>query len=402
MVFIKGTSSCEEKEGRLTVSRNTTMQRLSVIVLWSSLSFVASERTQMMNFEEYAKRFGKIYENEEEMKMRRAVFEENAQIIADHPAESTYVRGFNQFTDRTNEEMNDVKGLDKHLLHLQKRRWEHVPLESVVEMDYPPSKEYSSILTPVKNQGKCGSCWTFASTETIESHWALKTGMLMELSEQFILDCTPNPEECGGTGGCGGGTAELAYARLKELGGIPTEWEYPYVSILGNASTCHGIPLAKESPHEGVPSAAANVSGFWHTRENSYDDLMMALVTRGPLAVSVDAGGWHDYESGIFDGGNLTNPNLDHLVQLVGYGSENGVDYWKLRNSVRLSPSDFFVRSRSISRKSYLSRKKTVDTVMGRGWFYPHQTIRSEAWRDRTLRYGFDSVRRKRMQGWTE
>lgn len=167
----------------------------------------------------------------------------------------------------------------------------------------------------------------------MESHWALKTGMLMELSEQFILDCTPNPEECGGTGGCGGGTAELAYARLTELGGIPTEWEYPYVSILGNASTCHGIPLAVESPHAGVPAAAANVTGYWHTRENSYEDMMMALVKMGPLAVSVDAGGWHDYTGGIFDGGNLTNPNLDHLVQLVGYGTEDGVDYWRLRNS---------------------------------------------------------------------
>ena len=87
----------------------------------------------------------------------------------------------------------------------------------------------------------------------MESHWAIKTGMLMELSEQFILDCTPNPEECGGTGGCGGGTAELAYAKLAELGAIPTEWEYPYVSILGNASTCHGLPLAVESPHSVFP-----------------------------------------------------------------------------------------------------------------------------------------------------
>ena len=172
-----------------------------------------------------------------------------------------------------------------------------------------------NVVTPVKNQGECGSCWTFASTETLESHWAIAHGshMLKELSEQFVLDCTPNPgttfscnrccftcftcfccahskvkkilfelpnltprppsrslslsrsllpipplprapphsrahtrginqstDQCGGTGGCMGGTGELAYAMIKKNGGIPTEWTYPYVSVTGNASTCHG------------------------------------------------------------------------------------------------------------------------------------------------------------------
>jgi cathepsin L len=174
------------------------------------------------------------------------------------------------------------------------------------------------------------------SAETIESHWYLKTGELQELSEQFILDCTPNPHACGGTGGCSGGTAALAYARLKALGGIPSEWTYPYMSILGKNGTCHGLPLpaAIESPHSGKVGKAANVSGHVSLPTNSYDAMMDAISSKGPLAVSVDAGAWHDYEEGIFSGGNATNPTLDHLVQLVGYGeTPQGQQYFLVRNS---------------------------------------------------------------------
>ena len=106
-------------------------------------------------------------------------------------------------------------------------------------------------MTPVKNQGSCGSCWSFASAEAVESRWFLKTGELQELSEQFILDCTPNPHDCGGSGGCGGGTAKLAYERLAALGGLPSEWTYPYLSVGGSAGRCRGLPLspALEKPH---------------------------------------------------------------------------------------------------------------------------------------------------------
>jgi len=115
------------------------------------------------------------------------------------------------------------------------------------------------VVSPVKNQGKCGSCWTFASTETVESMWAIATGVLQELSEQFVLDCTPNPSQCGGTGGCGGGTAELVYAQLAKYGGMPAEWAYPYMSGRnGSAEACYGLPLVP-------PASRNNVSfqGVW-------------------------------------------------------------------------------------------------------------------------------------------
>ncbi len=258
--------------------------------------------------------------------------------------EVRYLRTVNHLSDRHAAELGAIKGLDRALHHHQVQSraaaaHRHVNDDARVPdiSGLPDSVAWRSrnVSTPVKNQGQCGSCWTFASTETIESHWALKTGNLQELSEQFILDCTPNPQECGGSGGCQGGTAELAYERLKTLGGIPSEWTYPYTSGAGKAGTCHGTPLPPAAPHQGGVSAAANVTGYVTTRTNNYEDLMEYVATKGPLAVSVDASDWHDYAGGIFDGGNHTNPTLDHLVQLVGYGTDDatGDDYWLIRNS---------------------------------------------------------------------
>ena len=251
-------------------------------------------------------------------------------------------------TDRTMEELNSFKGMHSGLLYQShKRRQLSGSKFSANISSLPKSVDWRSknVLTPVKNQGQCGSCWTFASTETIESHVAIKTGVLQELSEQFILDCTPNPKQCGGTGGCQGGTAELAYTRLKELGGIPGEYTYPYISGTGQAGKCHGLPLPPASPHHGGPMAAAKITGHVSVTSNSYSDMINAVATVGPLAISVDAGAWHDYESGVFNGGNATNPTLDHLVQLVGYGNEDGHDYWIVRNSwTPLWGEDGFIR----------------------------------------------------------
>ena len=297
--------------------------------------------TSAFTFDEYQVKFGKSYATDAEMSLRKQLFTQRATAVADHNArdERLYTKTLNHLSDRTKTELQQIKGLDKAMLHHQMSLRSKLSTSNTATIEdlrgFPDSLDWrkKNVITPVKNQGECGSCWTFASAETIESHMAIQTGMLQELSEQFILDCTPNPHECGGSGGCGGGTAELAFDRLTKLGGIPSEWEYPYVSALGNSSTCHGLPLSREQAHSGAVSAAANITGYWHTTTISYADLLMALVTKGPLAISVDAGAWHDYSGGIFDGGNKTNPDLDHLVQLVGYGVDQGESYWLVRNS---------------------------------------------------------------------
>jgi len=310
-------------------------------------------------FEQFETEFTKSYGSAEERNSRAAIFAERLAVVKAHnanPAHS-WKRGVNQLTDKTKGELRALHGLNRPMLYAEKQKQLEARLatgaavkDAAATMSarkkLPDSLDWrdQNVVTAVKNQGECGSCWTFASTETLESHWAIKHGahMLQELSEQFVLDCTPNPEQCGGTGGCMGGTGELAYGMIKKNGGIPTEWTYPYVSVMGNASTCHGLPLPPAAAHQGEPSAAANVTGFVNVESNNYQAVMTAIAEKGPMAISVDAGDWHDYESGVFDGGNKTNPELDHLVQLVGYGSETAADtggarkksdYWLVRNS---------------------------------------------------------------------
>ena len=317
------------------------MKAATLLVVSSVSGKTTWDQLDNYSFDAYISEYGRTYGSAAERAERASIFAARLDVIRAHNAESnpphSWRRGVNAFTDRLPAELRAMKGLDKALLHAGKAA---EPLTTAAEellRGLPASVDWrlQKAVTPVKNQGQCGSCWTFASAETLESHWFLATGELQELSEQFILDCTPNDQHCGGDGGCAGGTAKLAYDRLAAVGGCPSEWTYPYLSGLGKAGTCHGLPLPPAQPHSAAPARAANVTGHVAVMGNSYPAVMNAIATKGPLAVTVDAGAWHDYESGVFDGGNATNPDLDHLVQMVGYGTDadTGADYFLIRNS---------------------------------------------------------------------
>jgi len=191
-------------------------------------------------------------------------------------------------------------------------------------VDLPASVDWRTvkpaILTPVKNQGACGSCWAFAATQSIEANVAQNTGKLLTLSPQNVVSCTPNPQHCGGTGGCGGATAELAFEYVSQKG-IASNQDYPYRAVTG---TC-----------DETIRKTARIKSFVKLIENNYTDLMVAVATVGPIAVSVDASSWGGYSSGIFTGcpGKGSFIDINHAVQLVGYGSQAGRDYWIVRNS---------------------------------------------------------------------
>jgi len=149
-------------------------------------------------------------------------------------------------------------------------------------------------------------------------------GQLITLSEQQILDCTPNPNDCGGNGGCGGGTVELAAARIMVMGGLSLESSYPYVSGGGANYKCD---MNKVKP-------VAQVQNYYDLPSNQLDPVLNFVAAKGPLSISVDASTWSGYESGVFNGCDNKNPDIDHAVQLVGYGTDTSLgDYWLVRNS---------------------------------------------------------------------
>ena len=169
----------------------------------------------------------------------------------------------------------------------------------------------TGVVTPPKNQGGCGSCWAFSATETLESHIAITTKKLFVLSPQQIVSCAPNPNDCGGTGGCSGSTQQLGY-NYTIGAGVTTEKSYPYQGMTGKCDTSKIKPVA-------------GVKGYVTLPLNNYTALAAALATTGPVAITVAAGsmGWQLYHHGVYDGGLFgCGFELDHGVQVVGYGTD--------------------------------------------------------------------------------
>jgi len=177
-------------------------------------------------------------------------------------------------------------------------------------------------LKTVHNQGGCGSCWALASVAVLDAHAEIyNPGMSRTFSAQELLSCVPNPHSCGGTGGCSGSTEEYGFAWAM-IYGMATDASYNYTARTGK--TC----LLGQGNREAV----AGVSNFVKLPANDYESLMQAIATVGPISISVDAS-WGNYESGVYMGCSKNHTTIDHAVQLVGYGTESGQDYWLVRNS---------------------------------------------------------------------
>jgi len=319
-------------------------------------------------FEQYKVDFSRRYADDAEEAVHRQAFEENLAKVMEHNADTskTWRMGVNHLTDRPPHHLKQLHGYHKPSGMLRRSGMSPAAngVDSFLEKphkafslldrftragaerpNYPYEVDWrkDGVVTAVKNQGQCGSCWAFAATESIESALAIATGELYVLSVQEFVSCAPNEDKCGGSGGCGGSIAQLAFDYARDAG-ITEEWSYPYFSFYGdsgNKDKCsvggdtgehHEASQGPTSPTSTV--RVGEVTGHFDLPTNDQDALMQAIAFQGPVSVSVDASAWHFYEEGIFDGCNQTHPDLDHAVQLVGYGTDaKDGDYWLVRNS---------------------------------------------------------------------
>lgn len=178
-------------------------------------------------------------------------------------------------------------------------------------------------VTPVKNQGQCGSCWSFSTTGALEGAYFVKQGKLASFSEQQLVDCD-NRKNGGKDMGCNGGLMDNAFTWIEKNGGLCTEAAYPYVSgttkTAGTCQTsCSVVPDSKIVSFTDVPSKS--------------DADMMAALTQQPVSVAIEADqqSFQLYKSGVFTG--TCGTNLDHGVLVVGYGNMSGTDYYLIKNS---------------------------------------------------------------------
>jgi C1A family cysteine protease len=180
----------------------------------------------------------------------------------------------------------------------------------------PASVDWTTegVVTPVKDQGQCGSCWAFSSTGSIEGAWAVKNKVLYNLSEQQLVDCS-TPQ---GNQGCNGGLMDQAFQYVVSSG-LTTDAAYPYTATGPN--TC-----------KNTSRPVVTLSGFKDVPQNSEVALMTAVVQQ-PVSVAVEADQsvFQFYSSGVMT--KACGTSLDHGVLLVGYGTSNGQDYYKVKNS---------------------------------------------------------------------
>ncbi|XP_052388701.1 cathepsin S, ortholog 1 [Carassius gibelio] len=262
----------------------------------------------------------KAYRNSREERHRRGVWEQNLLDIMKHNEETavglhSYTLGLNQLSDMTADEVNQWNGLlEEDVLG--------------VNMTFPPPSQHPlpprvdwtehGMVSPVQNQGPCGSCWAFSAVGALEGQMKRRTGSLVPLSPQNLMDCSVSL----GNRGCRGGYLSRAFLYVIQNHGIDSNTFYPYEHKQG---TCR----------YSVTGRAGYCSGFRILPRHNEAALQYAVANIGPVSIGINAklASFHKYRSGIYSDPKCSSLLINHAVLVVGYGSENGQDYWLVKNS---------------------------------------------------------------------
>ncbi|KAH8240332.1 hypothetical protein KR032_010470 [Drosophila birchii] len=271
----------------------------------------------------FVKEQGKSYKDVAEQQLRHKIFNENRIKIDEHNqrfanGEVSFKMAINEYSDMTSQEFSDMmtglrysNTLDENLKEQTFISPEHVTLADSVDW------RSKGAVTGVKNQGSCGSCWAFSATGSLEGQHFRKTGKLVSLSEQNLVDCSGSY----GNKGCGGGFMTWAFKYIKDNGGIDTEESYPYKA-------------KNDKCKFNRATIGATVTGFVTLPIGDEKKLAETVATIGPVSVAIHVtASFQHYRSGIYIEPNCDPKQLNHGVLVVGYGSENGKDFWLVKNS---------------------------------------------------------------------
>lgn len=319
------------------MSRFVTLVSLLVatFAITSVLAVVTYRDVLREEWQEFKVRYNKTYEDESEDNYRFKVFLTNKHKIAKHNQRQanglhSFTLGINKYADMTHQEF--VRIMNGYRPHLRKPyeltneqhqdvHQERRTLEEPFELPKSVDWRQHGYVTPVKDQGHCGSCWAFSSTGALEGQHFKRTGDLISLSEQNLVDCSRKY----GNMGCDGGLMDNAFKYIRDNHGVDTENSYPYEAHDDKCRFKNKTVGADDKGYVDIPSG-------------NEAKLTKAIAMKGPVSVAIDASqeSFRLYDGGVYDEPNCGNSpdNLDHGVLVVGYGTDpvHG-DYYLVKNS---------------------------------------------------------------------
>jgi len=264
---------------------------------------------------DYVAKYGKTYSSLEAVH-RYTIFKYNVDFVDNHNSGNHSFRvAINKFADLTNVEFAAM--YNKFRPSMKK------PAPTTFKpknLSAPPASwdwRSKGAVTGVKDQGQCGSCWSFSTTGSVEGCHFLTTGKLVSLSEQDLVDCS----SAEGNQGCDGGLMDDAFQYIIDNKGIDTESCYPYTAADG---TCH----YKKS------CCGSTVTSFSDVTSGSEAALLVAVYS-APTSVAIDASqsSFQLYSSGVYFEPACSSQQLDHGVLAVGFGTDGGQAFWLVKNS---------------------------------------------------------------------
>jgi cathepsin L len=276
-------------------------------------TFALSEYEYQGAFSMWMHQYHKSYDHSE-FARRFNIFKSNLDFVTAHnKANKSFTVAMNKFGDLSNSEFRKLY-LGTRITKSLPRRVRQTPT-----IGLPTSVDWrqKGAVTPIKNQGQCGSFWSFSTTGSVEGCHFLATNNLVSLSEQNLVDCST----AQGNQGCDGGLMDQAFQYIISNGGIDTESSYPYTAEDG---TCN----------YNSANSGATIKSYTDVKSGDEGDLQTKVAAQ-PTSVAIDASqnSFQFYSSGVYNEPACSTSQLDHGVLAVGYGTDSGTAYWLVKNS---------------------------------------------------------------------
>ncbi|XP_030554227.1 cathepsin L1 [Drosophila novamexicana] len=311
-------------------------EMLQLLLLLAWLNAVSLQKLQsfprlcnVRDFDDFLRQTGKVYPDEREREFRESIFAAKKSLVdLSNSRVSSYRLNINTLADMTRKEVATLLGskISTQGEELTARHINFVPATTALSDNLPESFDWREKggVTPAGFQGVgCGSCWSFATTGALEGHLFRRTGVLVPLSQQNLMDCADDY----GNMGCDGGFQEYGFEYIRDHG-ITLANKYPYEQV---EMECRQNETAGRYPRESI----VKIRDYARIDPGDEQKMKQVIATLGPLACSMNAGAisFEQYDGGIYEDEECNQDEVNHSVVVVGYGTENGRDYWIIKNS---------------------------------------------------------------------